>query len=425
MTEVVDVAVWTQATDDGGAGRDVHGLPVGSDGDFAIVTDAHAGLLTPDEGPPWAGGGGAQDGVFFLQGLLPGGVRGGPQLAVEFVLVGMGEKLVEQVVGPFQFEDAVSGQQGREAFLPVVVAAFDFAFGLRGGGVTQGDAVEVERGSELGEGVGGVGEEEGVVVHVEGQGQAVGLEGAGEEVEMGEQRFAFVEAGPGVIAGGVVEEVEQGLFGGVAREPGVRAGVVLPEGAEVAGLPAFDGFGRGFVAGVGGEFVLDGPAADAGAVGFEVEAAVEFAGGGAVGGRGLGGEEFGEQGGDFGGPLRLVVAAGAAGGPGCGPALGAGQQVVGAQLVEAADADAQFVGDRCGRKVALTGLSEEVADQWRGEAVSELEFFMARKMAGRWILRFEAGAGRGRPGRRKATRPAVGQTSDGAQVASPQSPIFR
>jgi hypothetical protein len=36
----------------------------------------------------------------------------------------------------------------------------------------------------LGKGVGVVGVEEGVEVHIEGQGQAVGFEGAGEEVQM-------------------------------------------------------------------------------------------------------------------------------------------------------------------------------------------------------------------------------------------------
>ena len=56
----------------------------------------------------------------------------------------------------------------------------------------------------------------------------------------------------------------------------------MPEGAQIAGLPAFDGFGGGFVAGIGGKLVLDGPAADAGAVGFKVEPAMEFAGTGAV-----------------------------------------------------------------------------------------------------------------------------------------------
>ena len=56
---------------------------------------------------------------------------------MDFVLVGVGQELVEQAVGPFEFEDVVGGQERREAFLPVVVAAFDFAFGLGRGGVAQ------------------------------------------------------------------------------------------------------------------------------------------------------------------------------------------------------------------------------------------------------------------------------------------------
>ena len=47
-------------------------------------------------------------------------------------------------------------------------------------------------------------------------------------------------------------------------------GIVSPEGAAVAGLPAFDGLGCGLVAGVGRESVCDGPAADAGAVSLEM-----------------------------------------------------------------------------------------------------------------------------------------------------------
>ena len=43
----------------------------------------------------------------------------------------------------------------------------------------------------------------------------------------------------------------------------------------------------------------------------------------------------------------------------------------------------------------------------------------------RWIFRFAANTGRGRPGRRGATRPAVYPADGGAQVASPQSPILR
>ena len=94
--------------------------------------------------PPGTGGNGAQDGAFLGQGLVAGGVRGGAQFAMDFVLVGVGQELVEQVVGPVEFEDLVGGQERGQAFLPVVMAAFDFAFGLGGGGVAQGDAVEVE-----------------------------------------------------------------------------------------------------------------------------------------------------------------------------------------------------------------------------------------------------------------------------------------
>ncbi len=80
VTEVVDVAVWAQAADDGGAGRGIHGLPLGSDGDFAVVADTHGGLLAPDKKPPWAGGHGPQDGAVFGQRLLPRGLGRHPSL---------------------------------------------------------------------------------------------------------------------------------------------------------------------------------------------------------------------------------------------------------------------------------------------------------------------------------------------------------
>lgn len=342
LTEVEEVAVGSLAADDGAARRSVQAPALGADGDLAVVADAPAGLLAPDIGPPRAGGHGPEHAAAFAQGQLARGVRGGAQFAVDFMFVGMGQELVEQVVGSGQFQDAVGGQQGREALLPVVVTTFDFTFGLRGGGVAQGHAVEVERGPELGEGVGGVGEEEGVVVHVEGQRQPVGLEGAGEKVQVGQEGFAFVEAGPGVVTRGVVEQVEQALLVGRAGQEGMGRGVVLPESAVVAGLPAFDGLGRGLVAGVGGQLVLEGPAADTGAVGLEVQTAVEFAGGGAVGGGRLGGKEFGEQRADLVGPDGMMVAAGAAGRPGVGVALGAGVQIVGVEFVEAGAGQAQF-----------------------------------------------------------------------------------
>ena len=404
--EVEDVAVGAEAAEDGGAWCGGHGEAQMTDGDGAVVGDAHAEALTPDGGPPGAGRGGAQVGALVGHSLVPGGWGRGAQFAVDFMGVGVGQERVEEAVGSVEFVDAVGGQQRREAFLPVVVAAFDFALGLGRGGVAQGDAVEVEGGTEPGEGVGGVGGEEGVVVHGEGQGQAVGLEGAGEEVEVGQEGFAGVEAGAGVETGGVVEEIEPALLVGGAGEEGVRGGVVWPEGTEVAGLPALDGLGRLFGAGVGGEIVFEGPAADAGAVGFAVEAAEQFAGAGAGGGGRLGGEQRGELGEDRGGPVGVVVAAGSLGCPGVGAALGAGEQVVGAPWVEAAGMNVQFEGRRLGREVSGTDFGEEVADQRGGQTRGEWLFFMGRKGGRRngfyaWQL-----TPAGKPGRHGGDGPA-------------------
>ena len=179
MAEVIDVAVRTQATNDPDTGWRINRQALGADGYFAVIADADVDALTPDKGPPWAVGGGTQDRAVLGAGLVTSGCRRGAEFAVDFMLVDVGQELVEQTVGAFEFQDAVGRQEGRQAFLPVVMATFDFALGLRGGGEAQGDAVEVEGGAQLGESVGVMGVEEGVVVDLEGLGQAVGLEGAG------------------------------------------------------------------------------------------------------------------------------------------------------------------------------------------------------------------------------------------------------
>jgi len=80
--------------------------------------------------------------------------------------------------------DVFGGEEGGQAALPVLVLAFDFAFGLRSRGVAQGDAVEVQGGSELGQGLGSLWEEEAVVVHVEFERQAMFNESGGQKVEV-------------------------------------------------------------------------------------------------------------------------------------------------------------------------------------------------------------------------------------------------
>src|ERR1035441_7399551 len=170
MAEAVDVAVWTQATKDRGTGWRINREALGADGDFAVIADAEVEALTPDKGPPQAVGDGTQDRAVFGAGLVTCGGWSGAEFTVDLVLVDVGQELVEQTVGVFEFQDAVGRQEGRQAFLPVVMTTFDFVLGFSGGGEAQGDAIEVERGAQLGERVGVMGVEEGVVVNIEGQG---------------------------------------------------------------------------------------------------------------------------------------------------------------------------------------------------------------------------------------------------------------
>ena len=171
--------------------------------------------------------------------------------------------------------------------MPVVVATFDFTFRLWGGSVAEGDAVEPESLAELGESVRDVGEKEGVIIDIKRKREAVGEEGAGEEIEMRSEVFGMVNTGTSVEAGGVVDDVEKGIFTRVSGEPSVRRRIVLPKCAEVADLPSADGFARFFKTSIRSELMGDSPSADGGAVGLEIEASEQFAGDGAIGGRRL------------------------------------------------------------------------------------------------------------------------------------------
>ena len=111
---------------------------------------------------------------------------------------------------------------------------------------------------------------------------------------MGQERFPPIEPGAGVVTGGIVQEVKEGLFIGVAGQPSVGADVVLPEGAQIADLPAFDRFRAGLITGVGSQLVGDGPAPDAGTIGLETEPAMPFTGRRTIGGGGTGRQELGQ-----------------------------------------------------------------------------------------------------------------------------------
>jgi len=121
--EVEDVAVGTQAADDGGPGRGLHRLAMGSDRNLAISADTHGSLLAPDVGLPWTRRNRAKDGAIFGESLLVSRVRGPTQFAMDFMLIGVRHKLVEQFIGSDQLDDAFGGQQGDEPFLLVVMTA--------------------------------------------------------------------------------------------------------------------------------------------------------------------------------------------------------------------------------------------------------------------------------------------------------------
>ena len=70
----------------------------------------------------------------------------------------------KQGIGLREGGDVLGGEERWQALLPEVVGALDLALGLWGGRVTQGDVVKAQSPAQLGEGVGGAGEEERVVV---------------------------------------------------------------------------------------------------------------------------------------------------------------------------------------------------------------------------------------------------------------------
>ncbi len=100
-----------------------------------------------------------------------------------FVDVVMMAHLVEQRIGLRQGEGVLGGEKGGEPPLPEVMSALNLALGLRSGRIAQGDFLEAQGRPELRKGLGPVREEEGVIIDIEGQGQATGLESAGEEIQ--------------------------------------------------------------------------------------------------------------------------------------------------------------------------------------------------------------------------------------------------
>ena len=234
---------------------------------------------------------GLEFGAIFIEGERPGLVGDEAGGAAGFVGVVPGDLLGEQGVGGGEGGAAGGAQERDEAVLKRAETAFDFALGLRVRGDAVGDAeaeplgpepaegqralelrahivrAGVRRGAEKGKAIGGVGAR-----------GTVGGDGRARAEEVRPGRLARLEGTGDDFARMVVEgEQEDGLGG--SGPPVVGRGVVLPELADGAGLPAaarlWAGLGRW--RSERGQMQAA-PRGDGGTRAVEVQAASEFIG---------------------------------------------------------------------------------------------------------------------------------------------------
>ena len=359
------VTVGMEAANDLCSGWFIDAQTLSAEGDAAVGVDASRGALAPDVRPPWAVREGAQNRTFLAAGPLPGGLRGGADLAMLFVRVAMCAQLIEQWIGERECGDLLGGKEGGQTFLPVIMEAFDFAFGLRRGSVAQGDFVEAQGGAKLGKCLWSMGEEEGVVIDIEGQGQAAGGKGAGEEVEMSQERLARVEPRKGHDAAVVVNDFKQVQRLAPLAEPAVRRSIVLPQLADLLDLPAPHRFAWLLVFSVRGEPLPQSPAADAGAINLEVMATMRLRGREAVGGRRARLQQLAQEIADFLRPAWMVIATRAAWLPGSVAALNAGAEVIGVENIKAAAAQIEFGENICRGEEVAPEPRHDITNKWR------------------------------------------------------------
>lgn len=197
-------------------------------------------------------------------------------------------------------------------------------------------------------------EEEGVIINVEGQRQAMSAKSTIQKIQMSQESFSMIEASRDVVASGVIEQIKQDMFLGLERQPKMGRSVILPQGAKISSLPAFDRLGCFFITSIRSQMVFDGPAANAGAVGFELAAPQQFAGDGVVRNRWFGGKEFTCQSSDFCWPSRLMIATGGTRNPSVCAALSTSFEILVEELVKASPADLEFFGRSLGRNLLST-----------------------------------------------------------------------
>jgi len=317
---------------------------LGADRHAAVGADLECRADTPNIRPPRAARGGAQDGALFLLGEFPGSFRGHAQFAMGFVGVAMESQSVDVMVGGFDLGNLFAGEIGREPALPELVFALDFALGLRGWGIKEADVVELERPAELGQRVGILGEEDGVIIDVDLERSAVDQESGGEEIEIGEEEFSAIEFGADEHAATIVEHVEHRKVQRAGREPAMGRSVQLPEFADLGALPAADWGVRAFGGSRMRITIFNGPAADLGAVQPEGVQSEGFGGGEAVRARRGASQTLFEEVGDRLGPSGGVVTARGSRNPEPLCLSRAGAEVIGKERIEATGGEAELLG---------------------------------------------------------------------------------
>lgn len=332
-----------EAEDDFGPWGIFEADALSADGNTAIGADFESGAHAPNIRPPRAARHGAQDRAFLQSGQIPGALRGLPEFTVRFLGVVVQPQRVDVRVGVGQFGDLFASEIGREALLPELVFALNFAFGLRCWGVMETNVVELEGPAQLGERLRGFGEKEAMIIDVELQGSPVSEEGRRQEIEVGQEQFPVVEFGADKQAAAIVEHIKHREVDVGVGKPGVGRGVQLPEFADLGALPAPHRRGRLFCGCGMGMTVLQGPMADLGAVEFEGVEAQDLRSGEAVGARRRASQALFEEVQDGLRPWRRVVATRATWRPKAALSLGASAEKIAGKNVEATTRETELV----------------------------------------------------------------------------------
>ncbi len=179
--------------------------------------------------------------------------------------------------------DQFTGKVGWQPFLPKEMSSLDLAFCLGSGSKAEGDTVEVECLTQLGECLWVMGEEDAVVIDVEFQRQPILGKGTGQQIKVGQQRLPLIDFRCSENPTAIVDHVDHGEGLRTVREPAMGCCIQLPQLTNLTALPASHRSRRTVIRFGVGQTVLNSPATDLSSVELELAETKNFTGGKAVG----------------------------------------------------------------------------------------------------------------------------------------------